>query len=317
MDAPTTVSAASSASASKENDSLLLPTEGDGQGELSAQSGSVSRRRSCCNTVEEKRKMRKERNKRKKGSMKGSTKKLLRDDIKHLREQMTAESQLWQKAELSVIAQRNRARTFWERWRWELEKQREAMINLCQQRVRKSPAVGGVVSIQEIDLSMLYNPVIDGKEEVHYVGRGSFGIVRAQMLRGILVAVKEFLSRSVTADVIHEASVLNRICHPYLPLLIGMCTKQLPLRLVLQFHAFKELESVTLEHELRENHLSCHLWLHLCAQLLEAIKYLHEEAYILHNDIKSNNVLVPSQIEINANTKCPNRLRKSYRYSRE
>lgn len=157
MDAPTTVSAASSASASKENDSLLLPTEGDGQGELSAQSGSVSRRRSCCNTVEEKRKMRKERNKRKKGSMKGSTKKLLRDDIKHLREQMTAESQLWQKAELSVIAQRNRARTFWERWRWELEKRREAMINLCQQRVRKSPAVGGVVSIQEIDLSMLYN----------------------------------------------------------------------------------------------------------------------------------------------------------------
>lgn len=127
---------------------------------------------------------------------------------------------------------------------------------------------------------------------MHYVGRGSFGIVRAQMLRGILVAVKEFLSRSVTADVIHEASVLNRICHPYLPLLIGMCTKQLPLRLVLQFHAFKELESVTLEHELRENHLSCHLWLHLCAQLLEAIKYLHEEAYILHNDIKSNNVLV-------------------------
>ena len=71
-----------------------------------------------------------------------------------------------------------------------------------------------------------------------------------------------------------------------------MCTKQLPLCLVLQFHAFKELESVTLEHELRNYHLKCHIWVHLCAQLLEAIKYLHEEANILHNDIKPNNVLV-------------------------
>ena len=76
------------------------------------------------------------------------------------------------------------------------------------------------------------------------------------MLRGILVTVKEFLKADVTL-------ILNRICHPYLPLLIGMCTKQLR-----------------------------HIWVHLCAQLLEAMKYLHEEANILHNDIKSNNVLV-------------------------
>ena len=174
----------------------MSPTEADGQGELSAQPGSVSRRRSRCNTVEEKRKIRKERKKRKKRSMKGPTSNVLREDIKRLGEQLNAEFKLRQKAELSVIAQRNRARTFWERWRWELEKRLEAMITLCRQRVRTSPTVDKAVTIQQIDPSMLRDPVIDGKEQVRYVGRGSFGIVTAQMLRGILVAVKEFLPRS-------------------------------------------------------------------------------------------------------------------------
>ena len=165
--------------------------------------------------------------------MKGSTKKLLREDIKRLREELSAESKLRQKVELNVIAQRNRARTFWERWRWELEKRQEAMINLCQQQLRTSPTVGKSMHIQEIDPSMLHDPVIDGKAEVHYVGRGSFGIVRAQVLRGILIAVKEFLPRTVKVDVTHEASILSKLCHPYLPLLIGISTKQQPFRLVL------------------------------------------------------------------------------------
>ena len=52
-------------------------------------------------------------------------------------------------------------------------------------------------------IAMLHDPVIDGKEQVRHVGRESFGIVRAQMLRGILVAIKEFLPRSLKTDVIH------------------------------------------------------------------------------------------------------------------
>lgn len=140
------VSAALSASATEDNDSLLLPTEGDGQGDLSAQLRSVSRRRCRCNTVQEKRKMRKERNKRKKRSTKGSTEKLLKEDIKRLQKQLITESQLRQKAERSVIAQRNRARTFWEHWRWEFEKRHEAIISLFQQHVCKSPTVGGADS---------------------------------------------------------------------------------------------------------------------------------------------------------------------------
>ena len=33
-------------------------------------------------------------------------------------------------------------------------------------------------------------------------------------------------------------------------------------------------------------------WLMVCAQLLEAVVYLHNSASILHNDIKSDNILV-------------------------
>ena len=44
--------------------------------------------------------------------------------------------------------------------------------------------------------------------------------------------------------------------------------------------------------ELLNNSLGCELWLSLCAKLLEALTYLHEEVNILHNDIKLNNVLI-------------------------
>ena len=53
------------------------------------------------------------------------------------------------------------------------------------------------------------------------------------------MAVKEFLPRSLKADVMHEASILVGLCHPYLPFLLGICTKEQPLRIVMQFHAFK------------------------------------------------------------------------------
>jgi serine/threonine protein kinase len=33
-------------------------------------------------------------------------------------------------------------------------------------------------------------------------------------------------------------------------------------------------------------------WLDLCAQIMEALQYLHEEAGIIHNDITSSNILV-------------------------
>ena len=137
---------------------------------------------------------------------------------------------------------------------------------------------------------MLNNPIINGEQIEHCVGRGSFGAIK--VFRDILAAVKEYLPRSFKEDVFHEAAILNRVCHPSLPLLIGICTSQQPLRIVMQFNVFNNLDSKTMQIELVNNSLSCDTWLHLCGQVLEALNYhLHEERDILHNDVKLNNII--------------------------
>ena len=141
----------------------------------------------------------------------------------------------------------------------------------------------------EVHSSML----VDINQKQWYAGRGSFGIVKIQEFRGIQVAVKTFLPRSLKCDVYHEASILQRLCHPYLPLLMGICVIQQPFCIVMQFHGFRGLEASTIADQLmNRNHFTSHSWLLLVTQLLEAIHYLHEEAKILHNDIQCNNILV-------------------------
>ena len=68
-----------------------------------------------------------------------------------------------------------------------------------------------------------------------YIGRCSFGVVRVQIYRGIKVAVKELLPRSLASDVRHEAGILAMFCHPYLPLLFGIHTATQPYKIVMHY----------------------------------------------------------------------------------
>ena len=56
-------------------------------------------------------------------------------------------------------------------------------------------------------------------------------MVKLQLYRGIYVAVKEFLPRSVKEDVKSEAEIFASLCHPFLPYLFGICTAAKPLQL--------------------------------------------------------------------------------------
>ena len=250
----------------------------------------LGKRRSRRNTVEEKRRMRGvcKRNMRKSKSM----------ILKKAKLDLKSEIVLREKAQQEVAKYKGMSRCFWERWRWELHKRKEAMVR--ELGVHKTNKNFTTEPIMDINPSMLSDPVIDGVQQEIYAGRGSFGVVKLQLYRGITVAVKEFLPHTIRKDVVHEASILASLCHPYLPLLYGMCnTLKSYYRIVMQFHAYTvgSNNAATIEQRLLKDDLfkdEIKNWPILCAQLFEAIAYLHNEKKILHNDIKVNNILITS-----------------------
>ena len=111
---------------------------------------------------------------------------------------------------------KNMARTYWERWRWESQKRKELLVQPAhcyhQQSLRSSTA--DVILPPQINPVMLTN-LTDGLN--NYIGRGSFGIVKLQLYRGIYVAVKQFLPRTFINDILNEAKCLTKLSHPNLP----------------------------------------------------------------------------------------------------
>ena len=143
----------------------------------------------------------------------------------------------------------------------------------------------------QIERSLLTNPTKDNTEV--YIGEGAFSIVQLKIYRGVKVAVKQYRTKTLKSDVLHEASIISSLCHPYLPLFFGLCTESTPYQLVVQFHGIG-METVTLSREICEKMVIKDdiLLLVLCSQLLEAIKYIHSTPQILHNDIKPDNILL-------------------------
>ncbi len=170
------------------------------------------------------------------------------------------------------------SRSYWERWNWELQQRKEAVENVAIFRTTSAPAT----ILHEIELSMLKEPQ-NVSEIEQWAGRGSFGVVKIHFYRGIKVVSKELLPKTVLEDVQNEAAILTKLCHPYLPYLFGVCTNEKPYRIVMQFHGIGSL-TYTLSKSLSKDGLQLNgmAWLSLCAQLVEAIRYLHNDAHVLH-----------------------------------
>lgn len=238
------------------------------------------------NTVDEKRRMRKKRKRAKRAMAKNCGEKKLQQIIRKQRSEMRDREQ-------QVVHFKSMARSYWERWHWELQKRKEAVVLQRSTSRRLMPEVA-MSHFHEIDPNNLANPAGTTSPDSLYFARGSFSVVKLQEYRGFRVAVKELLPRTNLDDLKHEATMLQKLCHPYLPYLFGVCTRVKPYRLVLQFHGISECaltlaDAVAQRKPLITNGKSCTL---LCVQIMEALRYLHEDEEILHNDLKCNNVLL-------------------------
>lgn len=262
----------------------------DDAGQATGDDESHSRaKRKPSNTVTEKRKMRNTRKKR----MRHKRAELRQAETDRLRLDLDYERRERHRNELRVRVYKNMSRTYWERWRWELQKRKEAMKEklVSQQRFKLTQCA--CPKLQQVDPSMLVDVL---GSDSQFIGRGSFGIVKVQQYRGMLVAVKEFLPRSLPDDVMNEARLLAQLCHPYLPYLFGVCATQRPYRIVMQFEGIFDNgipKAMTLHQELQAAEILGGLdWVLVLAQLMEAVCYLHNDVGVVHNDIKTDNILL-------------------------
>ena len=129
------------------------------------------------------------------------------------------------------------------------------------------------------------------------IGCGTFGVCYLAYYRSILVAVKEFRmnSNKTRSDIKHallrEARMINHLGdHRNLPLLCGAVIKGEQLMLITQFHGEKG-KSVTLHMAIKKRKLEKSEWLDITKGLSEGLSHVHKRQ-ILHNDLKSNNVVV-------------------------
>ncbi|XP_068675704.1 probable serine/threonine-protein kinase DDB_G0280461 [Montipora foliosa] len=127
-----------------------------------------------------------------------------------------------------------------------------------------------------------------------FLGCGSFGTCYLAYYRGIPVAVKEFRLRKsrspdeIKKDVVREAQMIDLLGdHRGLPLLFGVITKSMLLRLITQFHGESD-SCTTLYKEIKRKKTS---WHEILKNVIKALNHMHD-AGVIHNDLKSNNVVL-------------------------
>ena len=120
--------------------------------------------------------------------------------------------------------------------------------------------------------------MIDNSGGSNHIGEGSFGECSKMIYCGIPVAVKKFNELSSFPDVIREASILGKLSHPNIPVLLGICTTQ-PYSLVMNFCSVNN-QCFTLKRMMCTSkvQLSHQAWLQLLVELTSALSFIHSHA---------------------------------------
>lgn len=132
-----------------------------------------------------------------------------------------------------------------------------------------------------------------------YLGGGTFGKCYRQTYRGVPVAVKYYRMNSEIlpekqwkSELFNEAGTLaNLKAHPGLPQLFGYNIDVSPYLLITQYHGKTSLPMSKVFETKPVEKPDHDKWLDISIQLVEIVKHVHDCQY-LHNDIKSNNILL-------------------------
>jgi len=167
---------------------------------------------------------------------------------------------------------------------------------------RKDVVIAPPVKLRKRETSKLKElepDLISRITEVRALGQGTFGLCFLAKYRNIIVAVKRYLDNdgkkslsSLQKSAKQEASVLLELGdHKGLPFLFGVCTQAKPIQIVLLYHG-DGLTNLTIYQATKSKpELSVDTWCSIFRLTAEALQYVHACGYI-HNDIKSNNVVL-------------------------
>ena len=180
------------------------------------------------------------------------------------------------------------------RKRWRQKKSAEkAMKKLAEEKKRNKDKERR--KFKEIDPSLVVRTT-------KFLGVRTIGSCYLAFYRDMVVAVKEFKKRKnvdlahLRSEVRHEATMIKHLKdHRGVPLLFGIITKSEPIRLVTKFHGNKN-RGLTLHKAIKKETLEKPTWLEILKKLIEALNHIHS-CGILHNDVKSNNVVMEQRGE--------------------
>ena len=176
------------------------------------------------NTIEEKRIMRNSRRRRMRRRKPRRLTFEKVESLKQMKQKLEVANVEIKKKGKRIETLRCMTRTFWERWRRELEKRKEALwlSRTGSYRLHVQSTSVTKPHISEIDPDLLIRPTVNEEQEDCYLDRSSFGIVKLMMYRGMYVAVKQLHVKSRLQDLRKEAEITSLLCHPFLPYLYGI-----------------------------------------------------------------------------------------------
>lgn len=126
------------------------------------------------------------------------------------------------------------------------------------------------------------------------LGKGAFGKCYLTQLGPMQVCVKVYHSEKKYANTFfNEVRILCTLVHSNLPLLLGIYnTVKHPRIMVMSYHPFDgQTKSLTVHASLKTTDLTKPNWKSVLLTCVSALTYLAEKE-VLHNDIKSDNILV-------------------------